>query len=147
MIEIAKLNQRIEIQHLTSTKDSRGNPEEVWTTVCKRWAAADLASGTKIYTRHERQSATAGYDGPEFYAAGNELVEKKVLFETRYSKQLEMIDTTEYRIIWKGRIYDVKDVDNQGGLNEKLIITAICKDSNNAITTLPTSEGGAGDQG
>ena len=148
MIDISKYNQRIEIQQLTSTKDSRGNPVEVWSTLCKRWAAADLTSGTKIYTRHERQSATAGYDGPEFYAAGNELVETKVMFSIRYSRTLEMIDTTEYRIIWKGRLFGIKYVENAGGLNEKLIITAIAKDSNNAITTLPTAasdEGGAGE--
>lgn len=144
MIDIASYNQRIEIQQLTSTKDSRGNPEEIWTTLEKRWAKADISSGTAIYTRHERQSASAGYDGPEFYAAGQELVETKVMFEMRYAKRYEMIDTNKYRIIWKTRVYDIKAVNNDGGRNEKLIITAIAKDSNHAITNVPASEGSVG---
>lgn len=139
MIDIASLNQRIEIQQLTSTKDSRGNPEKAWTTLGKRWAKADISSGTAIYTRHERQSATAGYDGPEFYGAAQNLVETKVMFEMRYNKKYEMIDTTEYRIIWKKRIYSIKSVSNENGRNEKLIITAICKDSNNSLTEVPST--------
>lgn len=145
MIDIASYNQRIEIQQLTSTKDSRGNPEEIWTTLEKRWAKADISSGTAIYTRHERQSASAGYDGPEFYAAGQELVETKVMFEMRYAKRYEMIDTNKYRIIWKTRVYDIKAVNNDGGRNEKLIITAIAKDSNHAITNTPANEGSVDD--
>lgn len=147
MIDIAKLNQRIEIQQLTSTKDGRGNPVEVWTTIGKRWAQADIASGTKIYTRHERQAASAGYDGPAFYAAAQELIETKVMFVIRYNKKYEMIDTTEYRILWKGRTFSVKDVQNEGGINEKLIITAICKDSNNSITSAPAGGDDAGGGG
>ncbi|SFD14349.1 phage head closure protein [Ruminococcus albus] len=114
MIDIATLNQRIEIQQLTSDKDDRGNPEQVWTMICKRWAAANVT-------------------GTAFYDARQELVKAQVEFVIRYSKQLAMIDTTKYRIIWKGDIYHILFVDNYKGLNEQLNITAVCFDQNGSL--------------
>jgi hypothetical protein len=52
----------------------------------------------------------------------------------RYTKRLNNIDTTKYRVMWNDRVYNILSIDNIQAKNEKLIITAICKDGNLTIT-------------
>ncbi len=134
MIHIAGMKEWIIIEQLTSQKDNRGNAHEEWTEILHARAAVNVPTGSEVFTRHEYSSHSSGYEGSEFYGARQTLQESKIKFTMRYTKRLNNIDTTKYRVMWNDRVYNILSVDNIQAKNEKLIITAICKDGNLTIT-------------
>lgn len=145
MIVIASLREKIELQQLTSIKDSRGNPKQVWTKYYACRAAVNEPTSSEVFSRHEYSSHSSGYEGSEFYGARQTLLENKIKFTLRYSKKLNNIDTNLFRCIWNGREYNILKVDNTTFKNEKTIITAICKDGNDSISeSIVEGDGGDG---
>lgn len=63
--------------------------------------------------------------GREFWSAKAINQENTVVFETRYSKDIEELDTKKTRINFKGRYFDIIHVDNVLYKNETLKIKAI----------------------
>lgn len=133
MLNVASMKERIKIEKLTSTVDSRGNPVETWTEIYTCWANAATPTGSEVYTRHNRASASDGYDSAEFYGARMPLYENKVRFTIRYTSKLKNLDTSKHRVIWNEREYNLLGVDNIYAKNEKLILTCITKDNNKSL--------------
>lgn len=117
MLNVASMKERIKIEKLTSTVDSRGNPVETWTEIYTCWANAATPTG----------------DGAEFYGARMPLYENKVRFTIRYTSKLKNLDTSKHRVIWNEREYNLLGVDNIYAKNEKLILTCITKDNNKSL--------------
>lgn len=88
------LRQRIDIQKKTITKDSIGNQIEDWQPWNSFWIEAN------------------GLWGAEYYAATTQNQENTVELTLRYCKDLELINTFEYRVIFNGKTYDIKNIDN-----------------------------------
>lgn len=113
MINPGAMREIITIQKNTSEKDLRGNPVDNW---------------NDYYTCHAYVNELSG---TEFYEARKVMLENTVRFTVRYTKKLKDLDTTSYRLLFRGRIYDITFVDNPQFRNEILKISAICKDGNN----------------
>lgn len=145
MTKISSMKEWIEIQQLTSTKDSRGNPEKTWKKYYRCRGSVKDPKSSEVYSRHEYSSQSSGYEGSEYYGARQTLLEIKTTFTMRYSKMLRNIDTKLFRCIWNDRIYNILKVDNTTYKNEKTIIIAICKDGNDSISE--NIENGSDDNG
>lgn len=113
MINPGIMDKKIMIQKNISGKDDRGNPIDNWQDYYNPWAYVNELSGN------------------EFYEARLVNLENTVRFTVRYTPKLKDLDTSSYRILFKGRIYDITFVDNPQFRNETLKISAICKDGNN----------------
>lgn len=132
-MNIASMREMIMIQQLHSAKDERGNPIETWEDYYKCHASASVPKGSEVYTRHEYETSSNGYDGTEFYGARQTLLENKMKFSVRYTKKLKDIDTTHYRCIWNDREYNILSIDNVMFKNNIMVLTTICKDGNQDI--------------
>lgn len=103
-----KLNKRIAIQKFNGMKQNDNGfdiPEwieykTVWSNVNNLW-------------------------GKEFYAAKSVNAENTVEFIVRYSKNLEVINSKEYRIFWNKRVFNITFIDNIQYKNKWLKIKAI----------------------
>ena len=113
MLNPGIMRERITIQKNISSKDSRGNPVDGWQDHYSCHAYVNELSGS------------------EFYEARQVFLENTVRFTVRYTPKLKDLDTTSYRLLFRGRIYDITFVDNPQFRNEILKISAICKDGNN----------------
>lgn len=90
-----KLNQRITIQHKPlSVTDEIGYQPDGWTDFHTCWAAVNTASGS------------------ESWQSGERVQESTVNFKIRACKLLKEINTTEYRIVYGGRYYDIVAIDD-----------------------------------
>jgi SPP1 family predicted phage head-tail adaptor len=80
------------------------NKEEEWEDYFSCFASANIASGK------------------EYVNSGAEQSVNSVVFETRYVSRLQEIylDTQSYRIVFKGKLYDISNVDNYKFKNESL---------------------------
>lgn len=106
---IGKLNKRISIQQLTEGQDEIGNQVKTWVDFYSCFAYANGLSGT------------------EYFAAAATQAENTVTFEIRYNVSLKDIDTTTYRIVFDGKIYDIENIDNIQFKNETLKLKAVAK--------------------
>ena len=113
MINPGIMRETITIQKNVSDKDGRGNPVDGWQDYYTCRAYVNELSGN------------------EFYEARLVNLENTVRFTVRYTPKLKDLDTTSYRLLFRGRIYDITFIDNPQFRNEILKISAICKDGNN----------------
>ena len=104
---IGKMNKRIVIQKLTETQDDIGNPIEDWVNFYGCFAYIN------------------GLSGKEYYAAAATQGENTVVFEIRYNLILKGMDTTRYNILFDGKTYDIKNIDNVRFHNAVLKIRAV----------------------
>lgn len=90
-----KLNQRITIQHKPlSVTDEIGYQPDDWTDYHTCWAAVNTASGS------------------ESWQSGERVQESTVNFKIRACKLLKNLNTTEFRIVYGGRYYDILAIDD-----------------------------------
>lgn len=113
MINPGLMRDKIVVQRLISATDSRGNPTDAWEDYYSCNAYVNSLSGS------------------EFYEAKKVNLENTVKFTVRYTRKLDGIDTESFRIIFRGRSYDITFVDNIRFENNTLKISAVCKDGNN----------------
>lgn len=73
------------------------------------------------------KSYVNGLSGSEYWAAGAIQAENTVVFTVRYSAKINKINPQEYRILFNGLIYDIKNVDNVQYQNEIVKIKAMAK--------------------
>lgn len=106
-IDIVKLDKRITIQKYTTYQNENGFNIEDWQDYKTIWASVN------------------NLWGKEFYAAKAVNAENTVEFICRYSRDLENIDTKEYRIFWNNRTFNITFVDNIKYENKWLKIKAI----------------------
>lgn len=102
-----KLDKRIVIQKLEIVTTENNFDEEAWMDFKTVWASIN------------------NLWGKEFYAAKAINEENTVEFIIRYSKDLEVLNSKEYRIKWQGREFDITFIDNIRYENKWLKIKAI----------------------
>lgn len=91
---MSNLDKRITIQKYTATQNKNGFDIEAWKDYKTVWASMN------------------NLWGKEFYAAKAVQAENTVEFVVRYSKDLENINSKEYRIFWNNRAFNITFIDN-----------------------------------
>ena len=105
-MDISKLRSRITIQRSEVATDAIGNHLSVWVDYWSCAAYANLASGK------------------EYGAAGQTLGSDTLVFEVRWCERLRDLDSTKFRILFGGNIYNITCVDDVQFRHEKLKLTA-----------------------
>ena len=91
-MNIAKLNQRIQIQKAVSKTDEVGNVIQQWQDFYSCFASVNTAVGK------ERQK-------------GDTEEQQTVSFAVRFCKQLSELSAVDYRIVFRGKTYNILQVD------------------------------------
>jgi SPP1 family predicted phage head-tail adaptor len=99
-------DKKIVIQKRTG---GSGYEPEVWTDFKAVWASVN------------------GLNSREFFAAMAEQAEDTVMFFTRYFKAVDDMTTQDYRIVFRGKVYNITGIDNQGfaNMNVKFMARAV----------------------
>ncbi len=92
VITIGQLRERVELQELTTTRDSIGGIIETWTTTDTLWAKVEPMSAGEQYRRQQIQ---AGADWK---------------ITTRYRRDIS--PTPQMRFRWQGHTFEIKGVTN-----------------------------------
>ena len=96
-MDVAAMNVRITFQKNETVSDSIGNHKNAW---------ADY------YSCHATVSDSAGKSSGESDAAGQTAAHPDISFTVRFCRKSGAVDTTGYRILWDGGIYDIVKVDH-----------------------------------
>lgn len=86
--------EKITIQRKEIEKDEIGQQKEVWREYCQCYAYVN------------------GLSGSEYWEAARQNAQNTVVFTVRYSRKLAKINPIEYRVIFRGDIYDIDNTDN-----------------------------------
>ena len=105
-MDISKLRSRITIQRVVVQTDAIGNHANAWVDYWSCAAYANLASGK------------------EYGAAGQTLGSDTLVFEVRWCERLRELNSTKFRILFGGNIYNITCVDDVQLRHEKLKLTA-----------------------
>ena len=110
MINPGLMREKVTIQRNISEKDSRGNPDGEWEDyfTCRAYA-------NNLF-------------GSEYYAARQLGVEQTVKLTVRYSPKLASIGTEDYRLIFRGKVFDIDHIDNVRYEDNMLIISAVSRE-------------------
>lgn len=92
-MRIGQWRQRIVIQQNRMRMDKDGNQRNEWEDYFTCWAYANNLSGK------------------EYWEAAQVNQEESLLFLVRYCKELKDLDSTKYRILFRGDIYNITMVD------------------------------------
>ena len=103
---LARFNSRITFQKNTLAVDKHKNHTNTW---------------TDYYSCHAYAS-TYQYDHED----GDEVIkqEQTIHFEVRYCSELQALNTTQYRIIFDGHIYDIENIDWMNYQRKKIRISS-----------------------
>ena len=96
-------DKKIIIQRYSSETDSIGQKLPVWERLTSAWAQVNPVGGR------------------EYYAAAQINSENDMIFKVRYSRLLEGYLTSELRIIYCGRIYNVVHIDDYMEKHRELV--------------------------
>lgn len=99
--------QRISIEKVVQSYDSIGNPVEEWKPFRKTYAYMN------------------GLSGKEYWEAATLNTENTVDFVCRWKKFFNEMGTKNYRIVWKGKVFDIKTIDNVQFRNDTVKIRAV----------------------
>lgn len=99
--------QRISIEKVVQSYDSIGNPVEEWKPFRKTYAYMN------------------GLSGKEYWEAATLNAENTVDFVCRWKKFFNEMDTKNYRIVWNGKVFDIKTIDNVQFRNDTVKIRAV----------------------
>ena len=105
-MDISKLRSRITIQRVVVQTDAIGNHANAWVDYWSCAAYANLASGK------------------EYGAAGQTLGSDTLVFEVRCCERLRDLDSTKFRVLFGGNIYNITCVDDVQFRHERLKLTA-----------------------
>lgn len=92
-MRIGQWRQRIVIQKNRMRKDKDGNQRNEWEDYFTCWAYANNLSGK------------------EYWEAAQMNQEESLFFLVRYCMELKDLDSTKYRILFRGDIYSITLVD------------------------------------
>ena len=87
-------NKKIVFQVLTEKPDKIGNQGQEWTDFFTAWANVN------------------GVGGREYYSASQVNSQNDVMFKIRYSRKIAGFLSSEIRILYDGKLYDVKHIDD-----------------------------------
>ena len=89
---------RLMIQKNTTETDRYGNHKTVWKDYFPCWATA----------------SPSGTSAREKEAAGHTVEADRLDFTVRYSSEVSVVNSKEYRITFGGRIYNILSIDEMG---------------------------------
>ena len=92
-MKIGQWRQRIVIQQNRMVRDKDGNQRNEWADYYSCWAYANNLSGK------------------EYWEAAQVNQEASLFFIVRYYEVLKDLDSTRYRILFRGEIYNITFVD------------------------------------
>lgn len=96
-MEVSLLNVKITFQKNAVEVDGAGNHKNTW---------ADH------YSCHATVSGEAGKQTSESDVAGTVVDESDISFTVRYCKKASVIDSTGYRVVFGGELYDILAIDH-----------------------------------
>ena len=96
-MEVSLLNVRITFQKNAVEVDSIGNHKNTW---------ADY------YSCHATVSGEAGKQTSETDVAGTVADESEVSFTVRWCRKASAVDSTGYRVVFGGELYDILAIDH-----------------------------------
>ena len=100
-------NKRIILQSfIAKTDDDIGNHSSEWKDFYKCWASVNCVGGR------------------EYYRAAQSNSQNDMIFKIRYSKAISEYDTSEIRIVYNGKIYNIKHIDDYMQQHRELVIRA-----------------------
>jgi SPP1 family predicted phage head-tail adaptor len=100
-----KYRHRITIQAEQNEPDGQGGRETVWSDLFTTWASIKTKTGTEKEEGQQTQP-TVNYE-----------------IEMRYRPGI----TSKNRVVFQGRVFDIKNVNNVKELNKTLILTCVEK--------------------
>lgn len=106
-IDTGELNQRITFQKYSDNSDGIGN---------------QIPETTESY--YSCWSYVHGLSGREYWSARESHEENTLSFKVRFCRKLAKINKTDYFIEYKGKIYDITDINNLQAKDSILIIKA-----------------------
>lgn len=106
MNDPGKMRYKLTFQQLTVIPDDKCEQIEVW---------------ANLITVH---CAVSQFTGTEKVQARQEITESDVTFTVRWSHTLATLNEQDYRIIFKGKIYDILFINDPQLAHEKLMISA-----------------------
>ena len=100
-MDVAAMNVRIMFQKNEAVSDGIGNHTNTW---------------VDYYSCHATVSDSQGKSSAESEAAGQTVAHPDISFTVRFCRKVKTVETTGFRILWDGGIYDILKVDH---LNNK----------------------------
>ena len=94
-MNIAGLRVRVTIQKNETIKDQYGNHSSRWTDFFSCWATA----------------VTSGLSSSEKEVAGHTVESDRLDITVRYSSEIAAVNSKQYRLMIKGRIYNILSID------------------------------------
>ena len=94
-MKISKLKVLIELQKAKPIQDEKGVFTNKWQSFYQCRASVD----------------SRGQSGGEIMVAGMMVDHSDLIFTIRYAPKLSSLTTTDYRILFKEEIYDIKGID------------------------------------
>lgn len=96
-------NKKVIFQILTEKSDKIGNQLQEWTDFFTAWASVN------------------GIGGREYYSASQVNSQNDVVFKTRYSRKIAGFLTSEIRILYNEKTYDIKHIDDYQEQHRQLV--------------------------
>lgn len=106
MNDPGRMRYKLTIQELTVIPDEKEEQIETW---------------NDMLTVH---CVVSQFTGTEKLQARQEITESDVTFTIRWSKNLSRINEQDFRIVFKGDVYDILFINDPQLAHEKLIISA-----------------------
>ena len=103
-------NRKITIQSLAYAPDGIGQQVGTWSNLITVWAAVNCIGGK------------------EYYAAAQSNSENDMIFKIRYCAAIANITPTNARIVYDGKTYNIKHIDDYMQQHRDLTIRAAVKD-------------------
>ena len=105
-MKIAEMHERIVIQKSRMETDTIGNHTLKWFDYYYCWARVDNVSGK------------------EFWEAAQHNAQDSLYFTIRYFSPVHDLDTTHYRVKFRGQIYNITFIDHSQYKNKMLRLMA-----------------------
>lgn len=96
-------NKKIIFQVLTEKSDKIGNCAQAWEDFFTAWASVSSVGGR------------------EYYSASQVNSQNDVVFKTRYSRKIANFLTSEIRILYNGKTYDIKHIEDYQEQHRQLV--------------------------
>jgi len=97
-MRISSMRVRIIIQRNETVVDRYGNHKSAWVDYFHCWATA----------------ITSGLSSREEESAGHTVESDRIDITVRYSSEIAVVKSKEYRILLDNRIYDILSIDDMG---------------------------------
>ncbi len=106
-MKISLLNERITFEKNTTYVDENANHKNTW----EEYFSCYTYAGSSSYQQKEQQ------------AAGITVTNGGLVFTVRYCSELAVIDSTHYRVRFRGEVYNITSVDMMNYQRESIKVS------------------------